>query len=431
LAALRTSAAPLTSFLELARIECRRFGQWVQDREAERSWEEKEIIERLGARIDGEERTRLVVPFVIQRYEDATERWETSNDALRASARLALCGFRELARGMMRWFEHDDLAGAAQVVAVAERLLHLSLEMAQGADDPDVVRARDATERLLPDAEDLCGCIEELAENRDRRPARFAPLEDEPPWSVEEWEEYFDEEMLAKSRALRYLAEHGYSRENFAQAYRIREEEHEKLERCGNDMLARHQRQMTRDAVFDPDNPEDFLDLDTIPDHVPEIELDSFFPHLDDDEFEEEPSAEEDDWSMSLPEIQQWEDRDLPDDEFCNERDPLGEEIFSLAAELGERFDERDEPGPVADCLFELLYLAGMAVSMSRFYERQANSIAPRIAQYRRAARILKQTAQVAHDFPEPGIEGIEAQITELQLQAERRLRDIEDERRS
>jgi len=428
-AALKECEQPLSAFVAQARHECERFAQCIENREAERSWEEREFMGPVGACIEGEQRVRLLSPYVVRRFEARESDWERTSDEARAAARLALCGLGEAGRGMMLWLEEDDLADAARVVAGAAALLHSSLEIAQAGEWPDLDDAFHAVRRLLPDVEDLAAHLADLADNRERRPDPLPPIFDEEPWTVEEWERFFDQEMAGKSDGLKYLAEHGYSRESLIEAHRVREEAYEALRRNGEEMIARHKRQAARDSVFDPNSPEAFLTLETIPESSPEAELRSLEWPVDVEEPDDEPGEVPGDqeWSESIPEVQAWENRDDEyfDDFNERERDPLGEEVFALNMKFTKRFDEEHEPGPVGHYLLELLTVAGMAATMSDHHVRQAGNIAPRIAQYRRMVRLFGEAREVVAKFPEPGLEGVEPEIATIHESAKRHLANV------
>ena len=153
----------------------------------------------------------------------------------------------------------------------------------------------------MPDFNILLDTFESFRESKKRRPAE--PEGDES-WSPERWLDYYREQARLEEPLIAMVDAEGLSEASLEKGMKQMIEERGQMDKMMEKHITTYTLMKNRDAAFDPEHPETFLDLSEIPDI--EDEDDDYEVRTVDLRYEEEEEEPSEPWASSLPELQNW-----------------------------------------------------------------------------------------------------------------------------
>ncbi|HDY67809.1 MAG: hypothetical protein JYX80_07605 [Candidatus Scalindua sediminis] len=245
-------------------------------------------------RFPGLDRLMLLIPCVINRLgEDISKIKEGENVAPITEGLQAI---KEGVNSVLAYYLQDDVDGALNLLSNAlSNIDKLSSKKSQS----NIRFLRDIA-RIAPDFQILLDMFEGFRENRRIRPKE--PETDES-WSPERWLYYYREQARLEEPLIAMVDAEGFSEASLEKGMKQMIEESEQRDKVMEKHFISHKLMKNRDAAFDPEHPEKFLDLSNIPD-IKDKDDDDYEVRSIDLRYEEEEEPEP--WASSLPELQDW-----------------------------------------------------------------------------------------------------------------------------
>ena len=245
-------------------------------------------------RFPGLDRLMLIVPCVINRLEeDISKSKEVENVSPLTEGLQAI---KEGVNSVLAYYLQDDVDGALNLLSNAlSNIDKLSSKKSQS----NIRFLRDIA-RIVPDFQILLDMFEGFRESRRVRPKE--PETDES-WSPERWLYYYREQARLEEPLIAMVDAEGLSEASLEKGMKQMIEESEQRDKMMEKHFISHKLMRNRDASFDPEHPEKFLDLSNIPDIKDEDDDDYEVRSID---FRYEDEEEPEPWASSLPELQNW-----------------------------------------------------------------------------------------------------------------------------
>ncbi|KKL22655.1 hypothetical protein LCGC14_2433280, partial [marine sediment metagenome] len=208
-------------------------------------------------RFPGLDRLMLLIPCVINRLgEDISKIKEGENVAPITEGLQAI---KEGVNSVLAYYLQDDVDGALNLLSNAlSDIDKLSSKKSQS----NIRFLRDIA-RIAPDFQILLDMFEGFRENRRIRPKE--PETDES-WSPERWLYYYREQARLEEPLIAMVDAEGFSEASLEKGMKQMIEESEQRDKVMEKHFISHKLMKNRDAAFDPEHPEKFLDLSNIPD---------------------------------------------------------------------------------------------------------------------------------------------------------------------
>jgi hypothetical protein len=260
----------------------------------------------------------FLIPCVINRLEEDLSKSKEVEDVPPITAGLQ--AIKEGVNSALAYYLQDDVGGALKLLSNAlSNIDNLSSKKVQS----NIRFLRDMT-GIAPDFHILFNMLEGFWESRRVRPKE---PETDDSWSPERWLDYYLEQARLEEPLIAMVDAEGLTGTSLEKGMKQMIEEREQMDKRMEKQINSYNLMRNRDAAFDPEYPEKFLDLSEIPDIKDE----------DDDEYEVrtvnlryEEEEEPEPWASSLPELQDWnkyasessfDDSELSHQEF--EDDPV------------------------------------------------------------------------------------------------------------
>ncbi len=242
----------------------------------------------------GLDRLMFLIPCVITRLGEDISKSEEVEDV--APITECLHAIKEGINSVLTYYLQDDVDGAFNLLSNSlSNIDKLSNKKSQS----NIRFLRDIT-RIAPDFQILLDMFEGFLESRRIRPKE--PETDES-WSPERWLYYYREQARLEEPLIAMVDAEGLSEASIEKGMRQMIEESEKRDKMMEKQFISYKLMKNRDAAFDPEHPEEFLDLSEIPDMKDEDD-DDYEVRSIDLHYEEEEEPEP--WASSLPELQDW-----------------------------------------------------------------------------------------------------------------------------
>ncbi len=246
-------------------------------------------------RFPGLDRLMFLIPCVINRLGEDISKSEEVEDA--APITEGLQAIKEGVNSVLAYYLQDD-------VVVALNLLNNALSNIDNLSNKKLqsnIRFLSDIARIAPDFHILLDMLEGFLESKRTRPNE--PETDES-WSPERWLCYYREQARLEEPLMAMVDTEGLSEASLEKGMKQMIEESEQMDKRMEKHFFSHKLMKNRDAAFDTEHPERFLDLLNIPDIKDEddddYEVRAIDLHYEEEEEEPEP------WASSLPELQDW-----------------------------------------------------------------------------------------------------------------------------
>jgi hypothetical protein len=245
-------------------------------------------------RFPGLDRLMFLIPCVINRLgEDISKSKEDENVAPITEGLQAI---KEGVNSVLTYYHQDDVDGALNLLSNALSYIDkLSSEKFQSS-----IRFLRDMARIAPDFHILLDMLEGFRESKRTRPNE--PETDES-WSPERWLYYYREQARLEEPLIAMVDTEGLSETSLEKGMKQMIEESEQRDKMMEKHFISHKLMRNRDASFDPEHPEKFLDLLNIPD-IKDKDDDDYEVRSIDFRYEDEEEPEP--WASSLPELQNW-----------------------------------------------------------------------------------------------------------------------------
>lgn len=245
-------------------------------------------------RLPGLDRLMFLIPCVINRLEEDISKSKEIEDAVPIAEGLR--AIKEGVNSVLTYYLQDDTGGALNLL---NNTLS-NLDKLSGTKQQSGIRFFSDMARITPDFHILVDMFEGFMESKRVRPKE--PETDES-WSPERWLDYYLEQARLEEPLIAMVDAEGLSEASLEKGMRQMIGEREQMDRRMEKQINSYNLMRNRDAVFDPECPEKFLDLSEIPD-IKDKDDDEYEVRTVDLRYEEEEEPEP--WASSLPELQDW-----------------------------------------------------------------------------------------------------------------------------
>ncbi len=245
-------------------------------------------------RFPGLDRLVFLIPCVINRLEDDLSKSKEVEDA--APITEGLQAIKECINSVLAYYLKDDVEGALSLLSnTLSSVDKLSRMKPQSS-----VRFLSDMSRIAPDFHILSNMLEGFRESKQ---TRLKEPETDNSWSPERWLDYYLEQARLEEPLIAIVDAEGLTGTNLEKGMKQMIEESEQMEKRMEKQINSYNLMRNRDAAFDTEYPEKFLDLLEIPD-VKDEDDDDYEVRTVDLCYEEEEEPEP--WTSSLPELQDW-----------------------------------------------------------------------------------------------------------------------------
>jgi len=246
-------------------------------------------------RFPGLDRLMFIIPCVINRLEEDISKIKEGENV--SPITEGLQAIKEGVNSVLTYYHQDDVDDVLNLLSNAlSNIDKLSSEKFQSS-----IRFLRDIARIAPDFHVLLDMFEGFRESRRTRPNE--PETDES-WSTESWLYYYREQARLEEPLIAMVDAEGLSEASLEKGMKQMIEEREQMSKMMEKGFFSHKLMKNRDAAFDPEHPEKFLDLSNIPDIKDDDDDDDYEVRSIDLRYEEEEEPEP--WASSLPELQDW-----------------------------------------------------------------------------------------------------------------------------
>ncbi len=245
-------------------------------------------------RFPGLDRLMLLIPCVINRLGEDISKSKEVEDV--APITEGLQAIKEGVNSVFAYYLQDDVGGALNLLSNALSTID---KLSSKKFKSSIRFLRDIT-RIAPDFRILLDMLERFRESRRIRPKE--PEIDES-WSPEHWLYYYREQARLEEPLIAMVDAEGLTGTSLEKGMKQMIEEREQMDKRMEKQINSYNLMRKRDAAFDTEHPEKFLDLSNIPD-IKDEDDDDYEVRAIDLHYEEEEEPEP--WASSLPELQDW-----------------------------------------------------------------------------------------------------------------------------
>ena len=246
-------------------------------------------------RFPGLDRLMFLIPCVINRLGEDISKSKEAEDV--APITEGLQAIKEGVNSVFTYYLQDDVGGAFNLLSNAlSNIDKLSSKKFKSS-----IRFFRDIARIAPDFHILLDMLEGFRENKRTRPNE--PETDES-WSPERWLDYYREQSRLEEPLIAMVDIEGLTGTSLEKGMKQMIEEREQMDKRMEKLFFSHKLMKNRDAAFDTEHPEKFLDLLSIPD-IKDEDDDDYEVRTVDLRYEEE-EEESEPWASSLPELQDW-----------------------------------------------------------------------------------------------------------------------------
>ncbi len=245
-------------------------------------------------RFPGLDRLMFLIPCVINRLGEDISKSKEVEDVVPIAEGLQ--AIKEGVNSVLTYYLQDDIDSALNLLSnTLSNIDKLSSKKFQSG-----IRFLRDIARIAPDFHILLDMFEGFRESKRTRPNE--PETDES-WSPERWLYYYREQARLEEPLIAMVDAEGLTGTSLEKGMKQMIEEREQMDKRMEKLFFSHKLMRNRDAAFDPEYPEKFLDLSQIPD-IKDKDDDDYEVRTVDLRYEEEEEPEP--WASSLPELQDW-----------------------------------------------------------------------------------------------------------------------------
>jgi hypothetical protein len=245
-------------------------------------------------RFPGLDRLMFLIPCVINRLGEDISKSKEVEDVVPIAEGLQ--AIKEGVKSVLTYYLQDDIDSALNLLSnTLSNIDKLSSKKFQSG-----IRFFRDMARIAPDFLILLDMFEGFRESKRTRPNE--PETDES-WSPECWLDYYREQARLEEPLIAMVDAEGLSEASLEKGMKQMIEEREQMDKRMEKLFFSHKLMRNRDAAFDPEYPEKFLDLSEIPD-IKDKDDDDYEVRVVNLRYEEEEEPEP--WASSLPELQDW-----------------------------------------------------------------------------------------------------------------------------
>ncbi|MFQ5685392.1 MAG: hypothetical protein ACE5GV_01900, partial [Candidatus Scalindua sp.] len=241
-------------------------------------------------RFPGIDRLMFLIPCVINRLDEDLSKSKAVEDAVPIIE--GLHAIKECINSVLAYYLQDDVGGALNLLSNALS----NIDKLSGTKLQSYIRFFRDMARIAPDFHILLDMFEGFRESRRVRPKE--PEIDES-WSPERWLDYYLEQARLEEPLIAMVDAEGLTGTSLEKGMKQMIEEREQMDRRMEKQINSYNLTRKRDAAFDPEYPEKFLDLSEIPD-IKDEDDDGYEVRTINLRYEEEEEPEP--WASSLPE---------------------------------------------------------------------------------------------------------------------------------
>ena len=245
-------------------------------------------------RLPGLDRLIFLIPCVINRIEEDISKIKEFEDS--APVTEGLQAIKEGIDSVLVYYLKDDVGGALGLLSNALS----SIDKLSGIIPQSSIRFLRDISGIAPDFHILSSMWEGFRESRRTRPKE---PETDKSWSPELWLDYYREQARLEEPLIAMGDAEGLTGTSLEKGMKQMIEEREQMDKRMEKQINSYNLMRNRDAAFDPEYPEKFLDLLEIPD-VNDEDDEEYEVRTVDLHYEEEEEPEP--WASSLPELQDW-----------------------------------------------------------------------------------------------------------------------------
>jgi hypothetical protein len=245
-------------------------------------------------RFPGLDRLMFLIPCVINRLGEDISKSKEVEDA--APIIDGLQAIKEGLNSVSAYYLQDDIDLAFNLLSNALS----NIDKLSGTKSRPGIRFLRDIAGIAPDFQILLDMFEGFRASRRIRPEE--PETDES-WSPERWLDYYREQARLEEPLIAMVDAEGLSVASLEKGMKQMIDEREQMDKRMGKQINSYNLIRKRDAAFDPEHPEKFLELLNIPD----------IKDKDDDEYEVrtinlhyEEEEEPEPWASSLPELEKW-----------------------------------------------------------------------------------------------------------------------------
>ncbi|MBZ0109572.1 MAG: hypothetical protein K8F52_12970 [Candidatus Scalindua rubra] len=243
--------------------------------------------------LPGLDRLMFLIPCIIYRLEEDLSKSKEVEDV--APITEGLQTIKEGINSVLTYYLQDDVEGALGLLSNALS----SMDKLSGIIPQSSIRFLRDLSVIAPDFHILSSMLEGFRESGRIRPKE---PETDKSWSPELWLDYYREQARLEEPLIAMVDAEGLTGTSLEKGMKQMIEEREQMDKRMEKQINSYNLMRNRDAVFDTEYPEKFLDLLEIPDVIDEDDEEYEVRTVDLHYEEEEPEP----WASSLPELQDW-----------------------------------------------------------------------------------------------------------------------------
>ena len=384
-------------------------------------------------RFPGLDRLMFIIPCVINRLEeDMSQSKEVENPSPIIEGLRAI---NEGVNSVLVYYIQDDVERAFDLLSNAQS----NIDKLSGEKSQSGIRFLRDIARIAPDFQILLGMFEGFRETKRVRPKE---PETNDSWSPESWSGYYWEQARLEEPLIAMVDTEGLSEASLEKGMRQMMEESKQRDKMMEKQFISYTLMKNRDAAFDPEHPEKFLDLSNIPD-IKDEDDDDYEVRSIDLRYEQEEEEPAEPWASSLPELDNWNKHksessfddsdfsgsDFKDDPVYNILKPLAHDVFAclkqdylhLVKESGN--EENQMRSPLDHYLIILVLKPQARISSCSVMVESVGHEAPRKGVYMFTMKCLERFAEAIEKFSQEHLYYLAAEARDTKKQIEEILR--------
>ncbi|MCP4270153.1 MAG: hypothetical protein GY777_32030 [Candidatus Brocadiaceae bacterium] len=388
--------------------------------------------EKIG-HLPGLDRLIILIPLIITRLEiDVSKNMEAVDVS---PITEGLKEIQEAINGVLIYYLQDDVDNA--IIS-----LNISISNIDNICNKKLqshIRFLHDITRVTPDFQLFLNTIDGIQRNKK---TRLDELETDESWSVENWLYYYREQARLEEPLIAMVDSEGLTGTSLEKGMKQMIKKSENMDKIMEKQFSSFDLMRKRDAAFDQEYPEEFLNLSEIPDIKDEEGDDDYEFRTIDLQYEEEEGGGEEQaepWASSLPELRNWNEStaeqpydslglsrpDLEDDPVYSLLKPFAHDIFELMKhdhlnQIKEGSREADQLcSPLEHYLVILTMKAQVKISSCYIHVESTGHDAPRKGVYLFAMECLERIAEAIETFSQEHLYHLAAEARNIKKQIE------------
>lgn len=379
-------------------------------------------------RLIGLDRLMFLIPCVLNRLEEDLSKGKGGENS--SSIIEGLQVIQEGLQSVLAYYQRDDVEVPLEILSNALTTIdHLSYKKR-----PSGIRVFHDIARIAPDFQIIHTMFEGFLENRRIRPEE---LKTDTAWPPESWLDYYREQARLEEPLIAVVEAEGLSEASLEKGMKRMMKESEQRDKSNERFFANFTLIKNRDAAFNPDYPEKFLDLSEIPDITDEEDDGDHEVRVVDLHYEEEDEPEP--WASSLPELNNWnktsqeslydnperQHPDFKDDPVYQLLNPFVHDLIKgLKHDYNRRVKESESQeyvmrSPLEHYIIILALKAQARIASSGVHTDSAGHDAPRKGVYLFVMECLEKIAKSIHKFSQKHLYHLASEARNIKKQIE------------